>query len=63
MDLTAVAEERKATSSNDEQCCLQVEMASLLTVSLNVLTVSLNVAFYSNTLMPNPVNLLMLTNR
>ena len=56
MALTAVAEERKATSSNDEQCCLKIEMSSLLTVSLNV-------ACYINTLMPNPVNLLMLTNR
>lgn len=32
MALAAVAEERKATSPNNEQCCLKVEIASLLTV-------------------------------
>lgn len=36
MALATVAAERKATLSNNAQCCLKLEMASLLTLSLNV---------------------------
>lgn len=56
MALTAVAGEEKATASKGEQCCLKIETASLLTASKII-------ACHVNVLMPNPVNLLMLTNR